>query len=82
MWWYYDGRKFFFTCFCLLCRNDAYFPIQGLKKDFEDAGFKIGIKQLVDFQDVYGLDGDENADEESGSENGDDDLEIESIMEK
>jgi hypothetical protein len=31
---------------------------------------------------VYGLNGDGNADEESGSENGDDDLEIESIMEK
>ncbi|RYN94356.1 hypothetical protein AA0121_g13604, partial [Alternaria tenuissima] len=29
----------------------------GLKKDFGDAGFKIEIKQLADFQDAYGLEG-------------------------
>ncbi|RYN92495.1 Uncharacterized protein AA0120_g5018 [Alternaria tenuissima] len=55
----------------------------GLKKDFEDAGFKIEIKQLADFQDAYGLEGeedDEDDDEDmSGSE---DDSESGSEMEK
>ncbi|KAJ6193326.1 Metalloenzyme, LuxS/M16 peptidase-like protein [Bipolaris maydis] len=49
----------------------------GLKKDFEDAGFKIQLKQLTDFQDAYGLEGDEDEDDEddedvSGSEDGGD----------
>lgn len=46
-----------------------------MKKDFEEAGFKIQVKQLADFQDGYGLEvGDDEADEdedeemESGSE--------------
>jgi hypothetical protein len=55
----------------------------GLKKDFEDAGFKIEIKQLADFQDAYGLEGeedDEDDDEDmSGSE---DDSESGSEMEE
>jgi hypothetical protein len=47
-----------------------------LKKDFENAGFKIQLKQLTDFQEAYGLEGDEdegdNDEEEmSGSEDGD-----------
>jgi hypothetical protein len=48
-----------------------------MKKDFEEAGFKIQVKQLTDFQDGYGLEvgedeADEDEDEEmgSGSESG------------
>ena len=47
---------------------------QGLKKNFEDAGFKIQVKPLTDFQDGYGLEGDEDdeededEDDEDGSE--------------
>ncbi|KAF1945434.1 zinc metalloprotease-like protein [Clathrospora elynae] len=46
----------------------------GLKKDFEEAGFKVQVKQLADFQDSYGLEGEED-DEEievSGSDDDDD----------
>jgi hypothetical protein len=53
---------------------------QGFKKDFEDAGFKIQVKQLVDFQDAYGLEGEED-DEElevSGSDDDDEDDDSES----
>jgi hypothetical protein len=53
--------------------------VQDLKKNFEEAGFKPQVKQLVDFQDAYGLEGDEDEaddDEEMGS--GDDDDESES----
>ncbi|KAH7391757.1 zinc metalloprotease-like protein [Pyrenochaeta sp. MPI-SDFR-AT-0127] len=45
----------------------------GLKKDFEEAGFKVQVKQLADFQDAYGLEGEEDEegdDEEDGSESG------------
>ncbi|ORY16226.1 zinc metalloprotease-like protein [Clohesyomyces aquaticus] len=52
--------------------------VEGLTKSFEEAGFKIQVKQLADFQDGYGLEGeeddevdddeDEEDDEESGSE--------------
>lgn len=47
---------------------------EGLKKDFEDAGFKIQLKQLTDFQDTYGLEGeeDENEDEDEEDEDGSD----------
>ena len=38
-----------------------------MKKNFEDAGFSIQVKALADFQDAYGLKGDEN-EESSGSE--------------
>ena len=46
--------------------------LQDLKKNFEEAGFKPQVKQLVDFQDAYGLEGDEDEDDddedmESGS---------------
>jgi hypothetical protein len=53
--------------------------VQDLKKNFEEAGFKPQVKQLVDFQDAYGLEGEEDEaddDEEMGS--GDDDDESES----
>ncbi|CAO2648879.1 Nn.00g098280.m01.CDS01 [Neocucurbitaria sp. VM-36] len=47
----------------------------GLKKDFEEAGFKVQLKQLADFQDAYGLEGEEDEDDddeemESGSDDG------------
>ncbi|KAH6009352.1 hypothetical protein HBI84_049380 [Parastagonospora nodorum] len=46
-----------------------------LKKNFEEAGFKPQVKQLVDFQDAYGLEGEDDDaedDEEmlSGSDDG------------
>ncbi|KAF2794043.1 zinc metalloprotease-like protein [Melanomma pulvis-pyrius CBS 109.77] len=51
--------------------------VEGLKKNFEDAGFKIQVKPLADFQDGYGLEGeedeaddDEEDDDEDGSESG------------
>lgn len=56
------------------------FSRQGLKKDLETAGFKIQLKQLTDFQDAYGLEGDEDDKDDddddddedmSGSEEGD-----------
>jgi hypothetical protein len=34
--------------------------VQDLKKNFEEAGFKPQVKQLVDFQDAYGLEGEED----------------------
>jgi Zn-dependent M16 (insulinase) family peptidase len=45
---------------------------QGFKKDFEDAGFKIQTKQLADFQDAYGLEGEDDDEdiEVSGSDSG------------
>lgn len=33
---------------------------QNLKKNFEEAGFEPQVKQLVDFQDAYGLENDED----------------------
>jgi hypothetical protein len=50
--------------------------VQDLKKNFEEAGFKPQVKQLVDFQDAYGLEGGEDEaddDEEMGSGDDDDD---------
>ncbi|KAF2876110.1 zinc metalloprotease-like protein [Massariosphaeria phaeospora] len=45
---------------------------EGLRKGFEDAGFTVQMKQLADFQDDYGLQGEEEeideADLEDGSE--------------
>ncbi|KAF2259843.1 zinc metalloprotease-like protein [Lojkania enalia] len=38
--------------------------VEGLRKSFEDDGFKIQVKQLVDFQDGYGLEGGEDAESE------------------
>jgi hypothetical protein len=35
-----------------------------LKKSFEDAGFKPQVKQLVDFQEGYGLEGEEDEEED------------------
>lgn len=46
---------------------------QGLKKDFEEAGFKIQLKQLTDFEDAYGLEGEEDDEEIEGSEGSNDD---------
>jgi hypothetical protein len=44
-----------------------------LKKNFEEAGFKPQVKQLVDFQDAYGLEGDEDEAEDEEMDSGDDD---------
>jgi hypothetical protein len=58
---------------------------QDLKKNFEEAGFKPQVKQLVDFQDAYGLEGDEDEgddDEEMGSGDDDDDSESGSEMDE
>ncbi|KAL6709688.1 hypothetical protein ACN47E_001116 [Coniothyrium glycines] len=48
---------------------------EGLKKDFEEAGFKVQLKQLADFQDAYGLEGEEDDEEidDEDSSGGDDD---------
>jgi hypothetical protein len=59
--------------------------VQDLKKNFEEAGFKPQLKQLVDFQDAYGLEGDEDEgdeDEEMGSGDDDDDSESGSEMDE
>jgi len=45
---------------------------QGLKKDFEEAGFKIQAKQLADFQDAYGLEGEEDDDQDEEVDSGED----------
>jgi hypothetical protein len=57
---------------------------QGFQKDFENAGFKIEVKQLADFQDAYGLEGGEDDEdiEVSGSDDDDDDSESGSEMEE
>lgn len=47
------------------------FDSQGLEKDFNEAGFKVQVKQLADFQDAYGLEGDED-DEVDDDEDEDD----------
>ena len=47
-----------------------------MKKDFEQAGFKVQVKQLVDFQEAYGLEGDEDEvddDDEEDDEEDDED---------
>ena len=56
--------------------------MQDLKKNFEKDGFKVNVKQLVDFQEDYGLKGDEGEDEDededmSGSEGSEDESEEE-----
>ncbi|KAF1845715.1 zinc metalloprotease-like protein [Cucurbitaria berberidis CBS 394.84] len=45
----------------------------GLKKDFEKAGFKVQVKQLADFQDAYGLEGEEDEEDDEEMESGSDD---------
>jgi Zn-dependent M16 (insulinase) family peptidase len=66
----------------LVCYNTD-FSIQGLKKDFENAGFKIEIKQLTDFQDAYGLEGEEDDEDDDEAMSGsDDDSESGSEMEE
>ncbi|KAF2280714.1 zinc metalloprotease-like protein [Westerdykella ornata] len=47
--------------------------VEGMKESFEKDGFKIQVKQLVDFQDGYGLEGEEDSaeDEEDDDEEGD-----------
>ncbi|KAF2710282.1 zinc metalloprotease-like protein [Pleomassaria siparia CBS 279.74] len=47
--------------------------VDGLKKNFEDAGFKIQVKPLADFQDGYGLEGDDDEDEDEDEDDDDDD---------
>ncbi|KAF2474509.1 zinc metalloprotease-like protein [Lindgomyces ingoldianus] len=51
--------------------------VEGLTKNFEEAGFKIQVKQLVDFQDGYGLEGEEDdevdAEDDGGDEEGSED---------
>ncbi|KAF1838330.1 metallopeptidase [Decorospora gaudefroyi] len=44
-----------------------------LKKDFENAGFDIRVKQLADFQDSYGLEGEDDDDDDSELSGSDDD---------
>ena len=57
--------------------------VQDLKKNFEKDGFKINVKQLVDFQEDYGLKGDDDDDEDdedvdmSGSEGSEEESEEE-----
>jgi hypothetical protein len=34
-----------------------------MTKEFEKAGFRVQVKQLVDFQDGYGLEGEEDDEE-------------------
>lgn len=41
---------------------------EDLKKNFDSAGFKIQVKQLADFQEAYGLEGDEDEEMEDESE--------------
>lgn len=45
---------------------------QGLKKDFESAGFDIQVKQLSDFEDAYGLEGEEDDEDDHLTESDDD----------
>ena len=45
---------------------------QGLKKDLEDAGFKPQVKQLADFQDAYGLEGEDDDDDDEEDDDEDD----------
>lgn len=44
--------------------------VQGLKKDFEKAGFNIHLEKLANLQDAYGLEGDEDDEdmEEAGTD--------------
>lgn len=50
--------------------------VQGLKKDFEEAGFNIHLEKLANLQDAYGLEGDEDdEDDEDMEEVGTDDEE-------
>ncbi|KAH7131940.1 zinc metalloprotease-like protein [Dendryphion nanum] len=47
--------------------------VEDLQKNFGDAGFKVQVKQLADFEDGYGLEGEEDEeedeeDDEEGSE--------------
>lgn len=55
--------------------------MQDLKKNFEKDGFKINVKQLVDFQEDYGLQGDadeeEDEDDSEGSEGSEEESEEE-----
>ncbi|KAK1919701.1 hypothetical protein P3342_001994 [Pyrenophora teres f. teres] len=46
----------------------------GLKKDLEDAGFKVQVKQLADFQDTYGLEGDDEDDDDDDDEDDEEDM--------
>jgi Zn-dependent M16 (insulinase) family peptidase len=50
--------------------------LQDMKKNFENAGFKVQSKPLADFQDGYGLEGEEDDEEEE--EDDDDDEESDS----
>ena len=53
-----------------------------MQKKFEEAGFKVQVKQLVDFQDGYGLEGEEDDEEpEDDEEEGDEDDESGDEME-
>ena len=47
--------------------------MQGLKTKFEDAGFKPQVKPLADFQEAYGLEGDEGDSNEDEDEDGESD---------
>ncbi|KAL5121969.1 hypothetical protein ACEQ8H_000185 [Pleosporales sp. CAS-2024a] len=62
---------------------------EDLKKNFEEAGFKPQVKTLADFQDAYGLEGDEDDAEEDdemlsggADDNDDDDSESASDMDE
>ncbi|KAF2134145.1 zinc metalloprotease-like protein [Dothidotthia symphoricarpi CBS 119687] len=47
--------------------------LDGLKKDFENAGFTVQVKQLADFSEAYGLEGDDEDDEVDDDDDDDDD---------
>jgi hypothetical protein len=55
-----------------------------MKQNFEEAGFKVQVKQLADFQDGYGLEGEEDdaEDEEDEYEDGDSESESGNGMEE
>ncbi|PSN60396.1 zinc metalloprotease-like protein [Corynespora cassiicola Philippines] len=55
--------------------------VEGLQKNFEDAGFEVKVKQLADFQESYGLEGEED-DEEITDEEGESGSEEDSEMEE
>ncbi|KAL5397742.1 hypothetical protein PMIN03_002297 [Paraphaeosphaeria minitans] len=44
--------------------------VDDLKKNFEKDGFRINVKQLVDFQEDYGLQGDEDEEEDEEDSEG------------
>jgi hypothetical protein len=52
--------------------------LQDLEKNFAKDGFKINVKQLVDFQEDYGLKGDDDEEEDEEDSEGSEGSEEES----